>query len=186
MNGWCEVFGVLKGMHFGKYFGVRRRTWWSSSLRWVDYLHVMSLSLVFSKKLEFHCLERFWCLSLKVVSHGDFAGSLPWRWKHCNKPLWGSWNESTGLCLIQFTARGVEISWLVSKNAWGLERSQFRCKTQGSWKESICDILPYTLLHRVLKGVKSDVKHNGLEMSQFLMSLHRRRCIGSWKESISM
>ena len=34
--------------------------------------------LVFTKKSKFHFLERFWSLSLKVVSHGDFS-NVYWR-----------------------------------------------------------------------------------------------------------
>ena len=38
-------------------------------------------------KSEIHCVESFDDLCLKVVSHGDFAGSLPWRLKHCKVPI---------------------------------------------------------------------------------------------------
>ena len=90
--------------------------------RWCVFL------LVFTIKSEIHCVERFECLCLKVVSHGDFAGSLPWWLKHCWNPIWGSWNYWIGLSLRQFTAGGVEMSRFVSESTWGLERSQFQCK----------------------------------------------------------
>ena len=41
------------------------------------------------KRSEFHCVEFFEELWMKEVSYGDFAGSLPWRLKYCNKPYEG-------------------------------------------------------------------------------------------------
>ena len=97
-------------------------------------MHPMCPPLYFPK---IHYVGGFWWNFLKVVSHGDFVGSIPWRLKHCINPILGSWNESIMLCSIQFTAGGVCSTALCSK------------------------------MVGVLKWVNSDVKHKGLERSQF-------------------
>ena len=109
--------------------------------RWCVFL------LDFTIKFENHHVERFECLSLKVVSHGDFAGSLPWRLKHYKSNLrvlkWLNW--------VMFETVHCWGCWNESACVW---------KCLGSWNESICDILQCTLLHMVLKWVNFD------EMSQ--------------------
>ena len=126
---------------------------------------------------------------LEISQLGDVLDSSLHRvlkWVNLGPKTWGSWRESK----LGAKHKGLERSQFVTfgciSHCDGLERSQFRCKTQGSWKESICDVSPYMSLYRVLKGVNFDVIHKGLERSQFLMVCWNSHCWGSWKESILM
>ena len=81
-------------------------------------------------KSEFHCV--LWVLTINVS-----GGSLPWRLNTVNLKVvsHGDWR----CYIIQY--EGLERSqfrwcWCIV-HCMGLEMSRFRCKTLGSWKESI-------------------------------------------------
>ena len=71
VDGWCQVFGVLKELRFGEYCGTKCWGCWIGVLGWIVQMHVMCLSLYLHKIFQISLRKG----DLKFVTRG----SLPWR-----------------------------------------------------------------------------------------------------------
>ena len=93
----------------------------------------------------------------------------------CIRCCAGSWKESISDEKHKGLERSQFLTFCQCSHCKGLERSQFQCKTQGSWKESL-------LMHRGLERSQFGLKYHVCHSSCFTVSSQSSR----WSSALSV